>query len=348
MAKTRIPAAQVPFTPAGTIAATDVQAAIEEVATEAASSGIPGSILDAKGDLIVASAADTPARLAVGTNTHVLTADSAEATGVKWAAPGAGSLDLSGLTVERRIQGVSDYVAAYDASAADERGFPVGQFRMSRQHTVVAGECFFAAGFEVLESQVGGTAAAITSVTGEANHPGVVQLSTGTTTTGRAAVMTTQALASVQLGGGKARSGAVLKLPNLSDGTNTYTARVAGFGDATSTESNDGIYFRYTDSVNGGEWQGVTIAAGSESTLDTNVAADTSWHTFEIEVNAAATSVEFFIDGTSVGTLTTTIPTGSSRETGLLAAYIHKSAGTTARTIHLDAYWFMLEFTTAR
>jgi hypothetical protein len=53
-------------------------------------SGIPATILDAKGDLVAASAADTAARLAVGTNGQVLTADSAAATGVKWATPSAG------------------------------------------------------------------------------------------------------------------------------------------------------------------------------------------------------------------------------------------------------------------
>lgn len=47
----------------------------------------PLTILDAKGDLISATAADTPARLAVGTNGQVLTADSTESTGLKWATP---------------------------------------------------------------------------------------------------------------------------------------------------------------------------------------------------------------------------------------------------------------------
>jgi len=46
--------------------------------------------IDAKGDLVVGTGADTFSRLAVGTNTYVLTADSAEATGLKWAAPAAG------------------------------------------------------------------------------------------------------------------------------------------------------------------------------------------------------------------------------------------------------------------
>lgn len=49
--------------------------------------GIPETILDAKGDIIAATAADTASRLAVGSNDQVLTADSTTATGLKWATP---------------------------------------------------------------------------------------------------------------------------------------------------------------------------------------------------------------------------------------------------------------------
>jgi len=55
------------------------------------SNAIQNAIVDAKGDLISATAADTPARLAVGTNGQVLTADSTTATGLKWATAAGGT-----------------------------------------------------------------------------------------------------------------------------------------------------------------------------------------------------------------------------------------------------------------
>lgn len=48
------------------------------------SNAIQNAIVDAKGDLIAASAADTPARLAVGANYGFLQADSAQSTGLVW------------------------------------------------------------------------------------------------------------------------------------------------------------------------------------------------------------------------------------------------------------------------
>jgi hypothetical protein len=60
--------------------------------TWAASSGISATIFDVKGDLIAASAPDTAARLAAGANGTILTADSGETTGLKWAAAGGMTL----------------------------------------------------------------------------------------------------------------------------------------------------------------------------------------------------------------------------------------------------------------
>ena len=54
-----------------------------------ANAAIPKSLVTTKGDIIVATASATPARLGAGTNGYVLTADSTQASGLKWATAAA-------------------------------------------------------------------------------------------------------------------------------------------------------------------------------------------------------------------------------------------------------------------
>jgi hypothetical protein len=58
------------------------------------------ALVDAKGDLLVASGADAVTRLAVGTNGHVLTANTSATNGIEWAAPAAVGVFESSISFE--------------------------------------------------------------------------------------------------------------------------------------------------------------------------------------------------------------------------------------------------------
>lgn len=81
---------------------------------------IQNSIVDAKGDLIAASANDTPARLGVGSNGSLLMADSSTATGLKWSfapwatwTPGYNGITVGNGTVIARYSQIGATMNAY-------------------------------------------------------------------------------------------------------------------------------------------------------------------------------------------------------------------------------------------
>ena len=96
--------------------------------------------IDAKGDLIAGTGADAFSRLAVGTNNQVLVADSAEATGLKWATPAAAASGLTlvkSQTIGSAVSSVtvtSAFSATYDnylIIVSDGAGSTVGTSQMT-------------------------------------------------------------------------------------------------------------------------------------------------------------------------------------------------------------------------
>jgi hypothetical protein len=75
---------------------------------------IPATIVDAKGDIIAATAADAVSRLAVGSNNQVLTADSSTATGLKWAAPAMDFITSSSYSGSSGVTVPNVFTSSYD------------------------------------------------------------------------------------------------------------------------------------------------------------------------------------------------------------------------------------------
>ena len=87
------------------------------------SNAIQNAIVDAKGDLITATANDTPARLAVGTNGQTLVADSSTATGLKWATASSGGMTLLSTTT---LSGASVTISSIDQTYTNLYAFIYG------------------------------------------------------------------------------------------------------------------------------------------------------------------------------------------------------------------------------
>jgi hypothetical protein len=58
---------------------------------------VPQALVDAKGDIFVATADNTVGRLPIGANNTVLTADSAQSGGIKWSTPDTSQSEIASL-----------------------------------------------------------------------------------------------------------------------------------------------------------------------------------------------------------------------------------------------------------
>lgn len=184
----------------------------------------------------------------------------------------------------------------------------------------------------------------------DSGHPGVLSVTTGTNAGGQSMIYlgninnTTQQ--EIILGGGAIDIYMVIQLPVLSNGTDTYEISV-GLGQSqnySNTSYDNGVFFNYSSTINSGNWQGSTSKATTKSVLNSSTAVTTSWTTLRINVNAAGTVATFYVNGSSIGTINTNLPTlGISP-----ALNIAKSAGTTARLLYIDLVYMFQALTSAR
>lgn len=168
---------------------------------------------------------------------------------------------------------------------------------------------------------------------------GVLILNAGYSTNGRAGYIwpltDVGGNTAIYFGTGEAIFRSRVRLNVLSDGTNTYAARVGFTRDPASSTPTDALFFEYYPASRGnGNWWAVSRNNSSNRAVDTGVAATSAtFQVLEIAVNAAGTEAVSRINGTVVDTNSSNVPSGSSRGTGYGAALTKTAGGETRRML---------------
>lgn len=225
---------------------------------------------------------------------------------------------------------------AWSAAAA----IPEGLLRVSRLRSTIGTDFTSQSMSDDLSFRFRATGSAAAVDVPDTSAFGVVSLNTAAGANNYICVLASPS--SIRFGGGVWTYESRVRIVTLSDGSETFTVR-AGFGDhGYPTEHRDGAFFRYIHSENGGNWTAVCRANNVETSADTGIAAVAgTWYVLRVVVNAAASSVAFYIDGTLRATIITNIPSGAGRETGASVSMV-KSVGTTARVLLAD--WLIIDF----
>lgn len=171
---------------------------------------------------------------------------------------------------------------------------------------------------------------------GIANHVGIANLRSGTGVGNYASLYQNRSMK--YFGFGEVRFEWNVAVDTLNGGGEEFETAVGLADTRTDAEQAEGVYFLYN--ISSTYWQIVTAdnSTRTTTTTATAVVAD-QWYKLAAVINAAGTSVEFFIDGTSVGTHTTNIPTNSARLCGPLAE-CNKTVGTVTNFyMYYDYFW---------
>ncbi len=189
----------------------------------------------------------------------------------------------------------------------------------------------------------GVTGAVTWSPSADAAHPGYARLSTGANIAGDVG-MNIGSLTAFVPSGGVTSFEAVVRIPTLSDGTNTFRVQI-GLNDGINVAPvNMGMYFSYIHSENSGKWRTAVNDAGSPSFSNTTVTVVAgTWVRLGLVFAADGTTCDAYIDGVNVDTRSI-----NPANPGSFGAGIAKTAGTSARTLDVDYINISQTLTTPR
>lgn len=174
-----------------------------------------------------------------------------------------------------------------------------------------------------------------TSYPNRTNQQGVYRIASGVAASGSGLFRLGTTTASLFFGQGEITFETFVNIETLSTATERFW-NLFGFSNTSSlTVAPNQIFIAYDEggiySAASPNFKCITRNTAVTSTTTSVPVVASQWYKLKIIINAAATSVGFYIDGVLVATHTTNIPTSS---TPYLA--LSKTAGTTSRNIYID------------
>lgn len=189
------------------------------------------------------------------------------------------------------------------------------------------------------------SAGGLNTFTGEVGHPGVfVSTIVGTAAASTGFLKSTtpaNSSGTVVVGGGVITFTALINLTTLLVSPQAGQAR-CGLMDEISGAPTVGIHLQYDSSSP--NWLLYMRNNGTNTFVDSGIAATTGWHVIKIVISALGDSVSLFLDGVSIATATTNIPTDPMK----WGTQVQKTAGTAAFSIKTDYIAMRQDFTTNR
>jgi hypothetical protein len=170
---------------------------------------------------------------------------------------------------------------------------------------------------------------------------GIVTLNTGTTSTGRSGYDSRNTVATHRIDTGTTTFESLLYIPSLATSSEDYVFRI-GYVQSNAI-SNNVLCFEYNRS-NSVNWVGLSGNNGGYSRATSSVAVEAAkW--IVLRLVATGSLVTFFVNDSSIGTVSTNITTNGSMRLG---CHLIKTAGTTSRSAVLDYVYYRHDFDTDR
>jgi hypothetical protein len=232
-----------------------------------------------KGNLLIGNGITTPTILPVGADTQVLTADSTQPDGVKWAPPSGGVATLHGAPAPVDVNTIT-----YFSDFLEEAQFSFWNYPSSFKNPTDI------------------TASKISNL-----NPGIGKIS------GNSRIFLSSAVSNV---GSYIGSGTITMTLRVNFDGNTPLASgdkfLWGLKDTASFTSDNeaiGIIMDYDQNPTP-NWLAKTTTGGVSTYTDLGISANdpNAWRVLKVVINSTATSVDFYIDGVLLATHTTNIP----------------------------------------